>query len=43
VGAGCSAMRNVLSRITEHPSNRKEKLFAWKLAASLIEDSRHAA
>jgi transposase len=38
-----SYLRNVLSRIPDHPINRIEELLPWKLAADPTEDSRHAA
>jgi transposase len=36
-------LREVLSRIADHPINRIEELLPWNLAAELVESSRRAA
>jgi transposase len=36
-------LRNLLSRIAEHPINRIEELLPWNLAANPDQESRHAA
>jgi transposase len=36
-------LRNLLSRIAEHPINRIGELLPWTLATDLAKDSRHAA
>jgi transposase len=38
-----SYLRNVLSRIADHPINRSEDLLPWNLAPELVENSRNAA
>jgi len=38
-----SYLRNVLSRIADHPINRIEDLLPWNLASELVENSPDAA
>jgi transposase len=38
-----SYLRNMLSRIAEHPINRIDELLPWKLGAEFAEDSIRAA
>jgi transposase len=38
-----SYLRNVLSRIVEHPINRIDELLPWNLTEGLATDSRQAA
>jgi len=36
-------LRNVLSRIAEHPVNQIDQLLPWNIAPEIIGDSRNAA